>query len=89
MNNQNQEKESNVGPSQVFRNALLENLGRMIMEERRRRNLRLAVFAKEIGVRVETLERLELGRAPINWECLRRVAHCLGKKVEIRLTDVI
>lgn len=89
MNNLNLKKEFSIGRSQVFRNEILAHLGRMITEERRQRNLRLAVLAEEIGVRIELLERLELGRAPINWECLRRVMVFFNKHVAIRLEDMV
>lgn len=76
-----------MGRSQIFRREILAGLGRAIMEERQRQNLRLVVLAQQIGVRAEKLECLELGRAPINWECLRRVVQALGKRVELRLID--
>lgn len=89
MNNLNQKKEFGMVRSQVYRNEILVHLGQMITEERRQRNLRLAVLANEIGIKVDSLERLELGRAPINWECLRRVMIFFNKQVAIRLEDMI
>lgn len=88
MDNQNQKNKFCIGQSQMFRNDVLAHLGQMIMEERRRRNLRLVVLAKEINVQVKTLECLELGRAPINWECLRRVIFFFNKQLEIRLEEM-
>ena len=83
---ENQNKECLVN-SQVFRREILAGFGRAVMEERQRQNVRLVVLSQQIGVKEETLERLELGRAPINWEGLRRVVLALGKRVELRLVD--
>ncbi len=70
-----------------FRKYIYRNIGDLLINARRERNIRLEYLADRVGVKLKILEAIELGRSKFHWFALFRVLKYFGKTLEIKLVN--